>query len=130
MNSESVVIDCDSCLVRSASACGDCVVSVLLGGPPQGVEVAPEEMAALTALADEGLVPPLRLVTPLSGPDVQAGGRGSPWEPLLDATPRRLDSASVRPEHAAHPERHRTHRRTGPDVGKTSRPDRGTMFLG
>ncbi|WP_370186459.1 hypothetical protein [Aeromicrobium sp.] len=73
MNSESVVIDCDSCLVRSASACGDCVVSVLLGGPPQGVEVAPEEMAALTALADEGLVPPLRLVTPLPGPDVQAG---------------------------------------------------------
>lgn len=73
MNPESVVIDCDSCLVRSPSACGDCVVSVLLGGPPQGVEVDAEEMAALTALADEGLVPPLRLVTPVSEPDVQAG---------------------------------------------------------
>lgn len=73
MNSDPVVIDCDTCLVRSPSACGDCVVSVLLGAPPQGVEVDAEEMAALTALADEGLVPPLRLVTPVSGPDVQAG---------------------------------------------------------
>ncbi len=73
MNPEPVVIDCDSCLVRSPSACGDCVVSVLLGGPPQGVEVAADELAALSALADGGLVPPLRLVTPVSGPDVQAG---------------------------------------------------------
>jgi hypothetical protein len=73
MNHDPVVIDCDSCLVRSPSACGDCVVSVLLGGPPQGVEVAADELAALSALADGGLVPPLRLVTPVSGPDVQAG---------------------------------------------------------
>ena len=34
---EPVVVDCDTCLVRSAAACGDCVVTVLLGSPPDGV---------------------------------------------------------------------------------------------
>ncbi len=65
MNNDPVVIDCDSCLVRSASACGDCVVTVLLGAPPQGVSIDAEERAAFDALADQGLVPPLRLITPL-----------------------------------------------------------------
>lgn len=55
-------IDCGSCAVRSAAACGDCVVSVLLGAPQQGVDLDHDEQAALLALADSGLVPPLRLV--------------------------------------------------------------------
>jgi hypothetical protein len=54
-------IDCDSCAVRGL-ACGDCVVSVLLGAPPDGVLVHDEHRAALAVLADRGLVPPLRLV--------------------------------------------------------------------
>ena len=73
MHTDPVVIDCDTCLVRSASACGDCVVTVLLGAPPQGVEVAPEELDALDALAEGGLVPPLRLVIPVSSAETQAG---------------------------------------------------------
>ena len=56
-------IDCDSCAVRGPSACGDCVVSVLLGGPPQEVPVDPDERRALEVLAESGLVPPLRMVT-------------------------------------------------------------------
>lgn len=47
-------------------ACGDCVVSVLLG-PPESMgisEVADEHMGALAVLADSGLVPPLRLISP------------------------------------------------------------------
>lgn len=67
---ESVTIDCDRCLVRGPSACGDCVVTVLLGGPPQGVQIDAGELVALDALASSGLVPPLRLVTPLVGPDL------------------------------------------------------------
>lgn len=44
-------------------ACDDCVVAVLLGGPPaRGVEIGEGERAALGALADVGMVPPLRLV--------------------------------------------------------------------
>jgi hypothetical protein len=54
-------IDCDSCAVRGL-ACGDCVVSVLLGAPPEGVHVDEAQRVALAVLADRGLVPPLRLV--------------------------------------------------------------------
>ncbi|UPK73402.1 hypothetical protein MU582_13245 [Nocardioidaceae bacterium SCSIO 66511] len=58
----SITIDCDSCLVRG-DACGDCVVTVLLGGPPQGVRIDDEEREAIDTLSASGLVPPLRLVT-------------------------------------------------------------------
>ncbi|MBL8925627.1 MAG: hypothetical protein JNM77_05240 [Pseudonocardia sp.] len=83
-----MVIDCERCEVRGL-ACGDCVVGVLLGMPgvaPGEVEAtadAPDESGrrpsgasavhldapeqrALAVLADQGLVPRLRLVsTPL-----------------------------------------------------------------
>jgi hypothetical protein len=58
-----MLIDCDSCQVRGP-ACGECVVSVLLGAPPGGVEIDDNERTALDALAGGGLVPPLRLVLP------------------------------------------------------------------
>lgn len=64
-----MVIDCESCQAPP-SACGDCMVSVLLG-PHIGVrEVADEHRPALEALAGAGLVPPLRLVPPMG--DVRA----------------------------------------------------------
>jgi len=53
-------VDCDSCVARCV-ACGDCVISVLLGAPGQ-VELDAAERLALSALADQGLVPPLRLI--------------------------------------------------------------------
>ena len=60
-----MIIDCGSCAVAGL-ACDDCVVSVLLGAPslesPQIHAVADEHAAALSVLADSGLVPPLRLV--------------------------------------------------------------------
>lgn len=55
-------VDCDSCLVRGPRACGDCMVTVLLGAPPEGVRLDPDEQAAVAALAEVGLIPPLRLV--------------------------------------------------------------------
>ena len=54
-------IDCDSCAARGP-ACGDCVVTVLLGAPPEGVELDEAEQRAIEALAESGLIPPLRLV--------------------------------------------------------------------
>jgi len=71
-----MVIDCDTCVVRGL-ACGDCVVSVLLGHPAtpaparahstvpdEGtvVEIDADERRALDALADAGMVPRLQLV--------------------------------------------------------------------
>jgi len=56
-----VLIDCDTCVVRGP-ACGDCMVTVLLQAPPDGVDLDETEQAALHALAEGGLVPRLRLV--------------------------------------------------------------------
>jgi hypothetical protein len=60
-----VIVDCETCVVRGP-ACGDCVVTFLLGPPDWlALDGLPgEEMAALAVLADSGLVPPLRLVPP------------------------------------------------------------------
>lgn len=55
-----MIIDCDRCEMRDV-ACGDCVVSVLLGPPELRPGFDAEERAALGVLADSGLVPPLRL---------------------------------------------------------------------
>jgi len=56
-----MLIDCDTCVVRG-DACHDCVITVLLGGPPSGVELDDDEHAAIGNLAQAGLLPPLRLV--------------------------------------------------------------------
>ena len=61
-----MLIDCDGCAMRDL-ACGDCVVTVLLGAPPGGVEVDEGEQRALDVLAESGLVPRLRLI-PLGVP--------------------------------------------------------------
>jgi hypothetical protein len=52
-----MIVDCEGCVMRDL-ACGDCVVTHLLG-PPEGLGSA--EQVALAALADGGLVPPLRM---------------------------------------------------------------------
>lgn len=86
-----MIIDCDECAARGPG-CGDCVVSVLLGGPPEEQVGGPEsrggsarratgrggtamyagdstlleldetERWAVHNLAASGLVPPLRMV--------------------------------------------------------------------
>jgi hypothetical protein len=63
-------IDCDTCVVRGL-ACHDCVVTVLLGPPPE-LSFDDDERAALDVLAQSGLVPPLRLVTPVTGPEIES----------------------------------------------------------
>jgi hypothetical protein len=56
-----MLIDCDRCAARGPG-CPDCVVTVLLGGPGQRLELDEVECQALAVLADGGLVPPLRLI--------------------------------------------------------------------
>ncbi len=63
----SVHIDCETCTVRGV-LCHDCVVSTLLGPPPE-LSFDEEGQRALRVLADSGLVPPLRMVEPRSGPE-------------------------------------------------------------
>jgi hypothetical protein len=75
-----MVIDCETCAVRYA-ACGDCVVGVLLGVPPgaPGLSLDEPERHALDVLAEQGLVPRLRLVATRSRQthhDVRAAEEG------------------------------------------------------
>jgi hypothetical protein len=63
----AMLIDCDRCVMRDL-ACSDCVVTVLLGPPPES-GFDEEERRALGVLADSGLVPQLRMVTPVTGPE-------------------------------------------------------------
>jgi hypothetical protein len=70
VRSMSTHIDCDSCLVRGLH-CHDCVVTVLLGPPPE-LGFDDDQERALGVLADSGLVPPLRMVTPVTGPEVES----------------------------------------------------------
>jgi hypothetical protein len=63
-------IDCDTCLVRGP-ACGDCVVTVLLGPPPE-LTFDDDACRALDVLAAGGLVPPLRLVQAVAAPEIES----------------------------------------------------------
>jgi len=57
-----LLVDCDTCAVKGR-ACSSCVVTVLLGSTPEGIEWDETEREALGVLADSGLIPPLRLVS-------------------------------------------------------------------
>ena len=72
-----MLIDCDACVMRGPG-CQDCVVTVVLGFSAERagtLRIDDEEKAALDALAQSGLVPPLRLVHAVSSvyPDTAAG---------------------------------------------------------
>ncbi|HEY3630001.1 MAG TPA: hypothetical protein VGL21_03840 [Jatrophihabitantaceae bacterium] len=56
-----MLIDCETCTVREV-ACGDCVVTVMLGNPGNSMDLDEAEHVAVGVLAQHGLVPPLRLV--------------------------------------------------------------------
>lgn len=55
-----MIVDCEGCRMRDL-ACGECVVSFLLGTTDDRLDAA--ERQALGVLAESGLVPPLRLVS-------------------------------------------------------------------
>src|SRR5947208_13318389 len=56
-----MIVDCDRCAARGR-ACQDCVITVLLGAPPGGVDLDGTERGALDTLAAAGMVPRLQLV--------------------------------------------------------------------
>jgi hypothetical protein len=74
-----MIVDCDRCEVRG-DACQDCVITVLLGTPPGGVELDSTERGALASLADAGIVPHLQLVDRHPNRGTKQGGahRGCP----------------------------------------------------
>ncbi len=55
-----MLIDCEQCAMKDTSACDDCVVRCLLGEKP--IDLSEHQTEALGNLAEEGLVPRLRLI--------------------------------------------------------------------
>ncbi|HVV08769.1 hypothetical protein [Amycolatopsis sp.] len=60
MVEDTVLVDCGRCVVRGVG-CADCAVGVLLNAPPT-IEWDAEELRAMEALAEGGLIPRLRHV--------------------------------------------------------------------
>ncbi len=61
MVQETLLIDCDECVLHSTDSCEDCVVTHLLGAQPNHpVVVELAEARALRELDRVGLAPPLR----------------------------------------------------------------------
>ena len=59
--SNSVTIDCDTCVMQATDACEDCVVTFLCERPvEQAVVISMADFKAMRALADVGLVPDLK----------------------------------------------------------------------
>jgi hypothetical protein len=58
-----MLIDCDSCAMQHSDHCRDCVVGALLEPSPRrkGVVVDADEERALRVLAEEGLIPEIRM---------------------------------------------------------------------
>jgi hypothetical protein len=56
-----MIVDCDRCQVRG-DACQECVITVLLGAVPGGLDLDGTERQALDTLAEAGMVPRLQLV--------------------------------------------------------------------
>jgi hypothetical protein len=61
MAADALTISCDDCVLDGTAACGDCVVSFLLGREPgDAVVIDAAEARAMRLLEDVGLVPALR----------------------------------------------------------------------
>ncbi|SOD74384.1 hypothetical protein SAMN05892883_3568 [Jatrophihabitans sp. GAS493] len=100
-----MLIDCRTCSIRD-TGCADCVITVLLASPPLArseldtspldsgdqvavVELDLQERSALAALADGGLVPPLRL-----SPSVGSGSAAA--APISNETRQGLNAKASR----------------------------------
>jgi hypothetical protein len=51
-------------------ACGDCVVTILIGPPPDS-HLEAEEARVIDLLASRGMIPPLRYENPLDSQEVK-----------------------------------------------------------
>jgi hypothetical protein len=94
-----MLIDCADCVMRDV-ACGDCVVTILIGPPDRTFE--PVEQAALAVLAEGGLIPPLRMVpgTPEAGAGPPRDG-SAPSRPARPGGDQRQDTGQARAQGSA-----------------------------
>ncbi len=59
-NSVEYSISCQDCVRRGTPDCADCLVSFVLGGPPEELTMTVEDVAVVAMLSAERLIPRLR----------------------------------------------------------------------
>ncbi|MFN2497231.1 MAG: hypothetical protein ABR608_15225 [Pseudonocardiaceae bacterium] len=97
-----MIVDCDCCVVRG-DACAECVVTVLLGAPPGGLELDGTDRRALDTLAAAGMVPRLQLVKRdgnHTGGDEEAGGDGTDTDASRQRAQRSVPNVKRSERHA------------------------------
>ncbi len=58
---DSLVVDCDTCVMANSDVCGDCLVTFICDRrPDEAVIISLDEMRAMRALSAGGLVPGLK----------------------------------------------------------------------
>jgi len=61
MSDDALTIDCATCQLADTEACGDCIVTFICSREPgEAVVIDADELRAVRALAESGLVPPVR----------------------------------------------------------------------
>ena len=61
MESDTLEIDCDTCIMRNSDACGDCLVTYICNREPEdAVIVTIDELRSMRMLSEAGLVPSLK----------------------------------------------------------------------
>ena len=53
-------ISCTDCIRRSTPDCSDCLVSFVLGGEPDALEMTAEEADVASLLSSQGMIPRLK----------------------------------------------------------------------
>ena len=61
-NAVEVSISCTECVRRSTPDCADCLVSFVLGGPPDELVMSVEDANVVELFSAQGLLPRLRFL--------------------------------------------------------------------
>ncbi|HUX05024.1 MAG TPA: hypothetical protein VMV53_09015 [Acidimicrobiales bacterium] len=76
-NGIELSISCSDCVRRATPDCEDCLVSFVLDGPPEALEMTSSDAEVVELFAAERLIPRLRYRTASASASASASGDGS-----------------------------------------------------
>jgi len=59
-DSIEISISCNDCVRRSTPDCADCLVSFVMGGPPQALELTEGDAEVIQLFTSQGMMPRLK----------------------------------------------------------------------
>lgn len=75
-NGIELSISCSDCVRRATPDCEDCLVSFVLDGPPEALEMTSSDAHVVELFAAQGLIPRLRYRTSSASVDGASAHRG------------------------------------------------------